>query len=265
MLQITDCLQRRVSVPQIIADWSHNAKNVKNVVSEHRLWQNPLEEISIRLCQLRSSIKQGNIDDFEAISQALSIDEALEGWLSDIPAEYSYTKFYDFESPDDVFLGCYHVYPETRVAIVWNHYRSLRIITNEVIVDALNSRGSVSSHDAQRLASEQLFKKLTADVCASVPPFLGYRNGQKNAPVVIGTLLLWPLYTCAAQNYVSPITRDWVILQFDRIGENTGIRLATYLARVLRTKGEVTVWDKIDATDGQNLVQQVEWDNLEEW
>ena len=195
----------------------------------------------------------------------MSIDEDLENWLSNFPAEFSYATFYDFESPEEVFLGCYHVYPDMKVAIVCNYYRSLRILTNEATIDALNSRGSVSPSDSQRLAAEQMLKKLTADICASVPPFLGYQNCQKSASVVVGTLLLWPLYTCAAQNYVSPMTRNWVILQFEKIGETMGIRLATSLAEVLRAKGEVTVWDRTEAAKGQDVYRQVAWDNLEEW
>lgn len=253
-----------MSVPQIVIYWS---QKVKKVISEQKLWENCLEEdISIRLCQLRSSIKQGIVDGDEAIRQAISINEALERWLSNVPAEFSYTKIYDFESPENVFFGCYHIYSKTRVAFVWNHYRSLRILTNEIIIDALYSSGGVSSREAQRLASEQLFKKLTADICRSVPPFLGYQNSQKCAPVMIGTLLLWPLYTCAAQTFVSPRTREWIILQLDRIGETMGIQLATSLAQLLRNRREVTVWDRIDADNARNPPQvEVEWENYEEW
>lgn len=259
---ITDCLQRKAPTPQIVVDWSCK---VKGLVSGPKLWENSLEDISIRLCDLRSSIKQGSIDNDEAIRLAATLDEDLEAWLSKVPEYFSYSKIYDFENPEDVFFGCYHVYSETRVVSVWNHYRSLRIITNEVIIDAIYSSGNATSHEVQRRSSEQLLNKLTADICGSVPPFLGYRNGQKNAPVMIGTLLLWPLYTCAAQNYASPVARDWIILQLDKIGEVMGIRLATSLARVLRTRGEVTVWSRIETEEERTLIQEVEWDSCEEW
>lgn len=88
--------------------------------------------------------------------------------------------------------------------------------------------------------------RFTADICASVPPFLEYQNGDKSAPALIGTLLLWPLYTCAAHNFASPKTRDWVVLQYNKIGGIMGITLATSLAKVLMAKSEVTVWDRID-------------------
>ena len=261
-MKLTDCLQRRAPTPQIVVDWSCK---VKNLVSGPKLWENSLEDISIRLCDLRSSIKQGSIDNDEAIRLAATLDEELEAWLSKVPEYFSYSKIYDFENPGDVFFGCYHVYSETRVVSVWNHYRSLRIITNEVIIDAISSSGNATSREVQRLSSEQLLNKLTADICGSVPPFLGYRNGQKNAPVMIGTLLLWPLYTCAAQNYASPAARDWIVLQLDKIGEVMGIRLATSLARVLRTRGEVTVWSRIETEEERTLIREVEWDSCEEW
>ncbi|EXJ76259.1 uncharacterized protein A1O5_00767 [Cladophialophora psammophila CBS 110553] len=221
---IIDCLQRRISIPHIVADWT---------------------------------LLGGN----EAIRQAVSIDSELETWLVYTLITCAFNEVFDFEHPDDVFFGCYHVYSETRVALLWNHYRTLRMLTNEIILDAFYSSevGSAWYQQRQRLVSEQLLKKLTTDICASVPPLLGYPDGSSAARVMIGTLLLWPLYACAAQNYASPKTREWVIIQFERIGGAMGIRLATLLGRALRARGNDTAWSVIDAEKRRKtVIQEIE-------
>lgn len=240
-----DCLIRKVSIPRIIADW---AEFVQASVNEHQSGQNQLAEISIQLCQLRCSIKDVDICEEDIISQALAIDSKLAAWAATTLITCSYAQIYDFEHPEHAFFGRFHIYRDTRVAIVWNHYRSLRILTNELILDILKSEASskTSVLPAQGLASEQLCKELTSDICASIPPYLGYPNGQKTAPAMVGLSLLWPLYTCAAHRHVSPLTRNWVILQCNRIGERMGIQLATLLARVLRAMEGKTDSSQID-------------------
>ncbi|KIW99096.1 uncharacterized protein Z519_00759 [Cladophialophora bantiana CBS 173.52] len=255
---IIDCLQRRMSIPHIVADWAQPARAIAD---EYQPAQHQLDEISGRLCQLRCSIKDGLLGGNEAIRQAVSIDSELETWSVYTPITCAFNEVFDFEHPDDVFFGCYHVYSETRVALLWNNYRTLRMLTNEIILDTCYSSeiGSAWYQQRQRLVSEQLLKKLTADICASVPPLLGYPHGSSPARVMIGTLLLWPLYTCAAQNYASPKTREWAIIQFERIGGAMGIRLATLLGRALRARGNDTAWSVIDAEKRRKtVIQEIE-------
>jgi hypothetical protein len=250
---------RRVSIPPMIADWSLPASVV---VNRHQPGQSQLDEISIQLCKLRCSIKDGLIFGDEAIGRAVSIDSDLEGWATYTPISCRFHEVFDLDHPEDVFLGYYHVYAETRVAILWNHYRTLRILANEVLLDAFcpDDAGTGSCPLSQRLASEQLIQKFTAEICASVPPVLGFPTSLSRAQVIVGTLFLWPLYTCAAQNYVSPMTRDWVIIQLEKMGATMGIRLATLLARALRAKGCLnTAWGVVDAGERQKtVIQEIE-------
>lgn len=244
---------RKVSIPQIIAGWTDFDQASLN---EHQSGQNRLAEISIQLCQLRCSIKDVDICEEDVVSQALAIDSRLAAWAASTPITCAYIQIYDFDHPEHVFFGRYHFYRETRVALVWNHYRALRILTHELILDVLKSQDSskTSVHSAQGIASEQLFKELTSDICASIPPYLGHPNGQNTAPAMVGMSLLWPLYTCAAHRHVSTLTRNWVILQCDRIGEKMGIRLATLLASALRVMEEQTNSSQIDAAYRQKTV-----------
>lgn len=225
---------------------------MKIVVGGWRASENSLLDISIRLCELRSAIRLGSVCDNEAIRKAVAVDKELECWRSGLPVEFSYSKLYNSDNPEDAFFGFYHVYAEKKVIPVWNYYRSMRIMTNEIILDALHSLHSQSTMPTQQLVSEIILNELTHDICGSVRPFLGYTNGQKNVPALYGTLIIWPLYMCAAQNYASPKTREWIILQFNKIGEAMGILLATTLAHVLRTSWGVTVWDMAVDTAERN-------------
>lgn len=250
---------RKACIPRIIVDWPELARAR---VGEQQLGQNQLHDMSIQLCQLRCAIKDVDMPDEDVVSQAMALDSKLAAWAASSPTRCSYTQMYDFEHPESVFLGRYHLYRDTRVAIVWNHYRALRILTHELILDVLKPQGSIvvaSLHAAQRLASEQVLMELTSDICSSIPPYLGHPNRQSTAPAMVGLSLLWPLYTCAAHRHVPPVTRNWVILQCERIGERMGIRLATLLAKALRAMGGKTDSSRIDdAYRHKSVIEEIE-------
>ncbi|KAH8810849.1 hypothetical protein F5884DRAFT_672830, partial [Xylogone sp. PMI_703] len=258
-LQILNCLQRRVQIPSLIVQLS---KHIRDIQGEKVRPENMLDEIATQLCHLRAMIRTRVMEKETILQVALSIDESLVYWTSGLPADYSYTTVYDFDSPQDVFFGCYHVYPEPVITSVWNHYRCLRILTHEVILDSIYCSDSTSLHKEQMLSSSRLLNKLTSDICASIPPYLGYRTDRK-ATAGIGILLIWPLYVAAAVRYASNSTREWIISQCDKIGETMGIQLATSLARILSTNPDITVWSRITSENERHSAIQVGID--EEW
>jgi hypothetical protein len=209
----------------------------------------------MRLCELRFAIRLGSVRGNEVIRQAMAIDKELECWRSSLPVEFSYSKVNDFQNPETVFFGYYHVYSEKKVIPVWNYYRSLRILTNEILLDAYHSNGTIPSVKTQQLVAEVLLNRLTSDICGSVLPLLGNTNSQKYVPVIYGTFIIWPLYVCATNNFGSPKIREWIITQFNKIGEVMGIQLATTLAHILRTSKEVTVW-KFQCQEGENEMDE---------
>jgi len=86
---------------------------------------------------------------------------------------------------------------------------------------------------------------MNADICASAPFIFGESQnaGSMYVPrAAAGTNLLWPLYLAATMDTTSPSTRAWCIIQLEKLGKLMGIRQASSLAKVLKTKKEITAW-----------------------
>jgi hypothetical protein len=84
------------------------------------------------------------------------------------------------EPTEGVFGDCYHIYPEPRVASMWNMHRLLFFGLYHVLMK--NLRICIATHDVvyppeelQRLllASEQSIRKISAEICASIPQTTG--------------------------------------------------------------------------------------------
>ena len=79
----------------------------------------------------------------------------------------------------------------------------------------------------------------------------GVETGQpeKTIPKAAASVaMLWPLYVAATMEGSKPSTRAWVITRLERLGHLIGIQQAVSLADVLKTKEEVTAWDRFEST-----------------
>ncbi len=258
-MQVVDCLQRRRVVPQMIIDWSEIvAESEPDQWPEHRLFQ-----IIVRLCTLRSVTKAQRNESPAGLTTASSIDADLADWANLVPWEYAYMTRTDGK-PDDLLCGYYHVYKNIRIAIIWNTYRTARIIANNIKVAWLTYH-SPSTIDAARLrASEAIITQLTSDICTSVPFHLG-KNGLSESSsltpkAAAGQSLLWPLYVAATADEVSSSTQAWIVSQLDKIGNIMGIQQATSLANVLRMKKEIMIWDRMTTNRVTELLLEEEDD-----
>jgi len=146
---------------------------------------------------------------------------------------------------------------------VWNHYRCVRILVHELLLDQLNhifrhpenSIGfweNFSLYENQVLASNTMLLQLSHDICASVPFFLGHTqplsDGARRQPpkAVSGNLLLWPLYTAACTGLVSGLMRAWVADRLQMISDVLGIRQAAPLAHSLGLQQDLLEWEAED-------------------
>jgi hypothetical protein len=206
--------------------------------------ENTLKAIAMRLCSLRAAIKTCVLTDYVAvIAEAWSIDGDLANWSRLLPIEYAYTILPCLERASGTITGEYHVYTDTRIANIWNTYRCLRILANEVILDQFMKNGRADFDCNQEFLSKYLMDLLFTEVCCSVPPFLR-TDESPTCPRALGSFFLWPLYLVAATNYASNMTREWVINQLEKIGDIMGILQATAVANVLRSNGDITSWQR---------------------
>lgn len=236
--QVIDCLQRRRAVPRTVLEWRSAAEGCGY---EIKLWK-----IIASLCSLRKDEKEQKIDASTMIGLAASIDANLAGWVNNLPWEYSYMTRTKGRA-EYLFCGYYHVYTSARKALVWNSYRSARILVNETILNLLASESTSQALGAEQcLAAQTLINQLSNEICASVLFQLWGDYPMQNSSYIpkaaAGYALLWPLYLVGL--YGQPyLTRSWVIAQLDKIGDLMGILQATSLANLLRMDKEIKVWD----------------------
>lgn len=257
LLQILiDCLQRRLIVPPDIIELAEIAAEGENneTVPEQQLFQ-----IIGRLCTLRATLDRASNSDIGVVTLANLVDSDLEEWKNSLPPAFSYTIRQSADT-EHVFSGTYHCYYSTWATSVWNVYRCARILTQAVVSDWLsrNSMLNPALDESLRSKSELLFANLAYDICASAPFILGTSDsaGSSSQPprAAAGASLLWPLYLAATMEQQYTGMRAWVITRLEFIGRNIGIKQAESLANVLRTKKEITAWDRFETARTDEVI-----------
>jgi hypothetical protein len=197
------------------------------------------------------------------IPALIALDAEYADWASRCPPPFIYSTVNLTERSDEVFSDHYHIYTSIWIARVWNGYRCVRILVNELVVDQLNHllqrpamslpvrNSSSNAYENQILASNSMLLQLAHDICASVPYCLGYDNALDPAlreppRAASGNLLLWPLYSAAVTGMVSPMMRDWVAGRLMLIGEVIGIKQAIPMAHSLMIAQDIGDWQLED-------------------
>ena len=190
---------------------------------------------------------------------ACAIEEDYVAWTKTHP-KYIYQTVTLKERRDEVFSDHFHTYNNLFIAAIWNHYRSVRILLNELLLDQLTHFSQTkfdstlagaddSIFESQMLASKMTLLKLCHDICASVPYFLGFDpNRDPDLPYEIpktvhGNMLIWPLYTAGVTPLVSDVMRSWVAGRLQWIADVLGVRQANLLAFKVRNQQEVLTWE----------------------
>lgn len=197
------------------------------------------------------------------IPALIALDAEYAAWASRCPPQFIYSTVNLTERSEEVFSDHYHVYSSIWIARVWNGYRCVRILVNELLVNQLSHllqrpetslpirNNSSSAYENQILSSNSILLQLAHDICASVPYCLGYDNQLDPAlreppKAASGNLLLWPLYSAAVTGMVSPMMRDWVAGRLMLIAEVIGIKQAIPLANSLMISQDIVDWQLED-------------------
>ncbi|KAK4106270.1 hypothetical protein N658DRAFT_13257 [Parathielavia hyrcaniae] len=110
----------------------------------------------------------------EVIQQALAINEHLEAWQAQQHRIWPVTEEHmaDFFPPDAVFEGCYHVYDDTYLARLWNHYRWAHTLVHQLLLESADRFPASAAPlvlPAQRRRSLDSLRRLTRDTLVSIP------------------------------------------------------------------------------------------------
>ena len=249
-------MQRHVEVPPVISEWSKALE--ETTPNEEAAIQ--LSELNIKYCNLRASMSSFHdfTDQGYVISSACALDAEFAEWASRHTNAFPFQIVNLNDRSEWVFSDHYHVYSDVWVATVWNNYRAVRILINELIlvqlsqlypftIETIVDLEDQSFFADQMLASSAILSQLSHDVCASVPYFLGCADGGSttdfSAPKMInGNLLLWPLYVAASTSMALADMRIWAIGRLRWISKTMGIRQAGPLAYALSINQELTDW-----------------------
>jgi hypothetical protein len=222
-------------VPETVVEWSSKALKYLTEVEKA---EDILAQLATRLCAVKG---HGSRDPVASIYSLFSIRDDLAKWVEHLLETSDYTKI-TTDVSRDVLSGYYHIYQDDSSAEVWNNYRCVTILTNELILDHLRALKAAPKNLSvqfpaslqQELESNNL--ELSSDICATVPFFLELYNSSACGKLV------WPLYVAASMYSASDMMRDWVTAQLAQIGHIVGTNEAQTLARMLQTKEDILQW-----------------------
>lgn len=257
---VTNCIQRHSPIPTLFAEWSKEL----TFETPEQAAATSLSALATRYCNLRASMSSFHdySDPERIVSEACVLDMDYENWVKNVPLPYIFQTINLKERSNEVFSDHYHTYTNIWYATIWNHYRCVRLLVNELIVSQLNHvylESLVSDSPFifegtdvvanQISVSNTTLVQLCHDICASVPYFLGFDPdipvgvARKLPPASNGNMLLWPLYSAGVTGMVSEVMRSWVAGRLKWISEGMGIRLAEPLAYVMKRRQDIITWD----------------------
>lgn len=223
----------------------------------------------MEFCDLRATMSSfhdySNAENI--ITAALAIDSKLVECAFTYAPECMFYKTVTLrQRSDGIFSDHYHIYDSVWAASLWNHYRCVRILINEIVcvqvthlknihpeLFVLEPRNPIFS-DSQLETSTTTIIQLSHDICASVPFMLGYKEGGEvtlgSAKAVTGNLLLWPLYIAACTPMVSDMMCHWVAGRLRVISDVMGIKQAAPLSHILTKRKDLLAWELEDIKKG---------------
>lgn len=252
----------------LIAELSACAENLRYSDDTH---VDSLANIVIRLSSFCVTAKTSQISDpATLILQGMAIDTNLVSWANSLPDGWAYTTVKAGEGslysrPGILLRGEYHIYPSMWIGTAWNHYRSGRIIVNEVILDQLaelqrRSPGAAEENARLEIQSRKVLAQMVEDICAGalyhIGPCLlddlttipsnslshGHSSLTQQNVAAGGYLLMWPAFLAAACSYTHTEAHHWLTQCLEKIGYRMGIRQALAMVALLRQGLDSRVW-----------------------
>ncbi|KAK4252077.1 hypothetical protein C7999DRAFT_10336 [Corynascus novoguineensis] len=186
------------------------------------------------------------------VHEALEIDQDLRSWEGRQDGVWAVAEEHisHFFPPEAVLDGCYHVYDNTYIARIWNHYRWAHIQVNQLLLESVerfprSSTPLVSA--AQQRRSLDCIRRLARDILVSVPTHYRHPTLQpihwdcfdktkRGAMLGIAGIptLLFEIKVAGGAPGVPDRYRAWALDMLDTAYRDTGMFQAKRLAGFLR-------------------------------
>lgn len=244
------CLIRRVPVPIHIRELCRSSPAL---ISDGDLL--PARQLFGIICRFTDMHSLENTDQVtkitEMVSTAMSLEEELLSWESNLPHAYRYT------DPDKGHGHSHHVYACSLQAFIWNQYRICRILVHTMLLRYLDSLALpvtqahpvlMAAHASQQEASRKILATMMLDIRGSVSYIFGlYETTKANnslSPEHSGVFgLLGAIQVLIGVVDIGGEDADWLSEMLELMGSRWGIGQALVLGRCLRTKNRVGVED----------------------
>lgn len=173
---------------------------------------------------------------------ALQLDEDLETWENNLPSIWEFTTELARPETKFAFRGQRQVPKDLWIARIYNDYRWLRIMVNELILTLVrllgnrtyspSSLGHTTWNNQQRTGQQctslSVILKAATDICTSVPSQVerhSITEALENfAPAMSGCFMLaFPLGVAASTIGVGQELHDWAINMLSIMGSEWGI------------------------------------------
>ncbi|GLA82229.1 hypothetical protein AtubIFM56815_006411 [Aspergillus tubingensis] len=269
------CLQKKTRLPSVLIDMPDQ---VATDLTSYPLPTDGdrLVKVMAKFAGLQADVREGILSDSsEIVKMAMAIDLELEQFAGNVSASFTYkvetqsgsVSSCEYEEGNFChYRGTYHIYQSVWSCNIWNNYRYIRILVNNMILTHLQSM-VLGGHQvldyglfkAHCIRIRDLMRQLATDICCSVPFKFGVAgNESKNvfdSPHTYagtGFTMLLPLTMAALVGGASSPMHNWAMRCFHVIGREMGIGTALTIITVLREEQGGLHW--IDAMEsGDNV------------
>lgn len=188
-------------------------------------------EIVIRFIDLHASIRtKAFTDPVKIVSAVAFLDGELERWEANLPLDWKFT-VRSKDLPDgSSFDGKCHEYCDVWISRMFNHYRWMRILLNELFLEHLNRITYLTSeHLVQKMKALETINRMATDICTSISSYFDHTTLVERPtllPQMSGIpvfLMIWPLFIAGGGIGVPQHLYDWVLGRLDIINKQLGV------------------------------------------
>ncbi|KAH8880964.1 hypothetical protein GQ53DRAFT_812943 [Thozetella sp. PMI_491] len=205
------CMRQEAVPPEALQNLSANFVNDK------------FSDTCFRLLGFCASFRAGSLTDHGEIHDtAVAFDSGLIAWAA-ASTNSNVLRYSTIDTrdapPGTCFRGKRHIYSSPLAAEAWNAWRTMRILTNQVMLENATSSGTLDS--AVGSGARDTIQQLSVDVCISAPIFVYTTRGPP---------FLWPLMVVSKEQENPLDVRMWATEKLRYIGSTMGIRQACLTA-----------------------------------
>ncbi|KAF7923504.1 hypothetical protein EAE99_006763 [Botrytis elliptica] len=209
-------------------------------------------EIAIRFINLHASIRAKAFTNLvEIVSALASLDGELEQWEANLPLDWNFT-VRSRDLPDgSSFNGKCHEYCDVWISRMFNHYRWMRILLNELLLKHLNRMTYLTSeHLVQKMKALKIINRMATDICTSISSYFDHTTLVERPtllPQMSGIpvfLMIWPLFVAGGGTGVPQHLYNWVLGRLGIINKQLGVLSAQTMME--RTKIRRQRWVRAD-------------------